>query len=295
MPPAPVKIERIAGDRTRQNTFHKRKLGLIKKAIELTVLCDCDIAIIVKSGPTIMCPEGKMSAYCNKDLEAMISQYMEEPPQEQYSNDEYSRLSKGDISLPPSRTSSAATTLGASMPAFEVDVAAGTHKLVSSEDEEEKLKLRLESMEAELQKLRDVVASGTSAIEITSAVQSCIAEHTPAAEQNYQEVAPAPGVEEACATEGWEQALVGKKRPAVPLDVSCEALSQRGTPERESKRTCVESDEAPAWLAQLGVGREVSWDLGGFFGAGAVTADPLASPFHLANTPIAAAGCPLRC
>ena len=31
MPPSKVKIERITDDRTRQNTFHKRKLGLIKK------------------------------------------------------------------------------------------------------------------------------------------------------------------------------------------------------------------------------------------------------------------------
>jgi len=36
----------------RQNTFHKRKLGLIKKAIELTVLTDCDCAIILRSGTT---------------------------------------------------------------------------------------------------------------------------------------------------------------------------------------------------------------------------------------------------
>lgn len=37
MPPNKVRIERIEGNRMRQNTFHKRKLGLIKKAIELTV------------------------------------------------------------------------------------------------------------------------------------------------------------------------------------------------------------------------------------------------------------------
>eukprot|EP00961_Rhodomonas_salina_P070063 940941-Rhodomonas_salina.3 len=72
MPPSKVKIERISGDRTRQNTFHKRKLGLIKKAIELTVLCDCECAIILRSGPTVTCLEGRMSAYCNKDLEKML-------------------------------------------------------------------------------------------------------------------------------------------------------------------------------------------------------------------------------
>lgn len=87
MPPSKVKIERIVGDRTRQNTFHKRKLGLIKKAIELTVLCDCECAIILRSGPTVMCQEGRLSAYCNKDLEKMLKDALAEMPLEYYTNE----------------------------------------------------------------------------------------------------------------------------------------------------------------------------------------------------------------
>mmetsp|Transcript_57313 Transcript_57313/g.134606 ORF Transcript_57313/g.134606 Transcript_57313/m.134606 type:complete len:255 (-) Transcript_57313:409-1173(-) len=94
MPPSKVKIERISGDRTRQNTFHKRKLGLIKKAIELTVLCDCECAIILRSGPTVTCLEGRMSAYCNKDLEKMLRDCLAELPMDHYTNAEYARFVK---------------------------------------------------------------------------------------------------------------------------------------------------------------------------------------------------------
>jgi len=89
MPPAKVKIERIEGNRTRQNTYQKRKLGWIKKAIELTVLCDCDVAIILRSGPTITCRDGKLTAYCNKDLETMLKECLAELPVETYNNSEY--------------------------------------------------------------------------------------------------------------------------------------------------------------------------------------------------------------
>ena len=94
MPPAKVKIERIKGDRIRQNTFHKRKMGLVKKAIELSVLCDCDCAVILKSCPTIHCKEGRLMAYCSKDLESMLRECLTHMPLHVYDNSEYARFAK---------------------------------------------------------------------------------------------------------------------------------------------------------------------------------------------------------
>jgi len=42
-----IKIARIDDERVRKVTFTKRKAGLIKKAMELSLLCDCEIALIV--------------------------------------------------------------------------------------------------------------------------------------------------------------------------------------------------------------------------------------------------------
>ncbi|KAB0394312.1 hypothetical protein E2I00_000122 [Balaenoptera physalus] len=42
-----IQIQRITDERNRQVTFTKRKFGLMKKAYELSVLCDCEIALII--------------------------------------------------------------------------------------------------------------------------------------------------------------------------------------------------------------------------------------------------------
>ena len=42
-----IQISRITDERNRQVTFNKRKFGVMKKAYELSVLCDCEIALII--------------------------------------------------------------------------------------------------------------------------------------------------------------------------------------------------------------------------------------------------------
>ncbi|AQK83301.1 Putative MADS-box transcription factor family protein [Zea mays] len=44
-----LQIKRIENNTNRQVTFSKRRNGLIKKAYELSVLCDIDIALIMFS------------------------------------------------------------------------------------------------------------------------------------------------------------------------------------------------------------------------------------------------------
>ena len=49
-------------------TFNKRRFGLMKKAMELSVLCECDIAIIVMSGD-------KLYQYSNTDIYDLIRRF----------------------------------------------------------------------------------------------------------------------------------------------------------------------------------------------------------------------------
>ncbi|XAR62295.1 hypothetical protein NMG60_11017008 [Bertholletia excelsa] len=50
-----LQIKRIENTTNRQVTFSKRRNGLIKKAYELSVLCDIDIALIMFSPSQRLC------------------------------------------------------------------------------------------------------------------------------------------------------------------------------------------------------------------------------------------------
>jgi len=81
-----IKIERIANERNRQATFTKRKNGLFKKAMELSILCDCEISLIIFNNQT-----GKYFQYSSSDNDKILLRYIDsdESPVQAYTNTDY--------------------------------------------------------------------------------------------------------------------------------------------------------------------------------------------------------------
>ncbi|RRT74378.1 hypothetical protein B296_00032396 [Ensete ventricosum] len=61
-----LQIKRIENNTNRQVTFSKRRNGLIKKAYELSVLCDIDIALIMFS------PSGRLSHFSGRRRSSIL-------------------------------------------------------------------------------------------------------------------------------------------------------------------------------------------------------------------------------
>lgn len=66
-----IRIERIPDERNRSVTFTKRKNGLLKKAMELSVLCDAEIAVIILTGGGGR-DKPRMYEYCSGDLKGVL-------------------------------------------------------------------------------------------------------------------------------------------------------------------------------------------------------------------------------
>lgn len=81
-----IKIARINDERSRHATFAKRKNGLVKKAIELSILCDCEIALVIFNS------QGKLTQYSSGNIDQTLSKFIDEKPQEQYTNDSYGQF-----------------------------------------------------------------------------------------------------------------------------------------------------------------------------------------------------------
>ncbi|MED6109307.1 hypothetical protein PIB30_032176 [Stylosanthes scabra] len=64
-----IKIKKIDNITARQVTFSKRRRGLFKKANELSVLCDADLALIVFSAT------GKLFHYASSSMDETITRY----------------------------------------------------------------------------------------------------------------------------------------------------------------------------------------------------------------------------
>ncbi|WJX17579.1 hypothetical protein P8452_07476 [Trifolium repens] len=64
-----IEIKKIENLNSRQVTFSKRRNGLLKKAKELSVLCDAEVAVIIYSGT------GKLYEFSSKSMEHTLSRY----------------------------------------------------------------------------------------------------------------------------------------------------------------------------------------------------------------------------
>nr|KAJ0201397.1 hypothetical protein LSAT_V11C600339690 [Lactuca sativa] len=72
-----LQIKKIENSTNRQVTFSKRRNGLIKKAYELSVLCDVDVALIMFS------PSGRASIFSgSKSIEEIMARYINLPDHE---------------------------------------------------------------------------------------------------------------------------------------------------------------------------------------------------------------------
>ncbi|XP_003388870.1 PREDICTED: myocyte-specific enhancer factor 2B-like [Amphimedon queenslandica] len=66
-----IQITRIQDERSRQITFSKRKAGLLKKAYELSILCDVEIAVIM------IAHNSKLYQYASSNMNSILIRYTE--------------------------------------------------------------------------------------------------------------------------------------------------------------------------------------------------------------------------
>jgi len=64
-----VDIRPIPEGRKRQVTFMKRKTGLLKKAMELSILCQCDMAVVIFNH------NGKLYDYGSTDIHKTVRRF----------------------------------------------------------------------------------------------------------------------------------------------------------------------------------------------------------------------------
>ncbi|XP_065872997.1 truncated transcription factor CAULIFLOWER D-like isoform X2 [Euphorbia lathyris] len=67
-----VELKRIENSTSRQVTFSKRRNGLLKKAFELSILCDAEVALLIFS------PTGRAYQFASHDMDRTIFRYRNE-------------------------------------------------------------------------------------------------------------------------------------------------------------------------------------------------------------------------
>ncbi|ORY72875.1 SRF-like protein [Neocallimastix californiae] len=85
-----ITIKKITDERNRQVTFSKRKFGLMKKAYELSVLCGCEVGLIMFTGTN-----NKLFQYASSDMDRILLRYTEyNEPHESRTNEDIIKVLK---------------------------------------------------------------------------------------------------------------------------------------------------------------------------------------------------------
>ncbi|KAM9887687.1 hypothetical protein OXX69_013259, partial [Metschnikowia pulcherrima] len=80
-------IQPLSDERTKTVTFVKRKAGLFKKAYELSVLCDVDMAVIIVGNDRVY-------EYSSVDTKELMNYYKHKSPFESKSPEDYGEYKK---------------------------------------------------------------------------------------------------------------------------------------------------------------------------------------------------------
>mmetsp|Transcript_27179 Transcript_27179/g.52708 ORF Transcript_27179/g.52708 Transcript_27179/m.52708 type:complete len:576 (+) Transcript_27179:59-1786(+) len=87
-----IDIKMITSEKNRQVTFNKRRVGLMKKAMELSILCGCEVGLIVLF-------DRKLHVYSSSNIESIIKSFHDyEGPYESLDNKDRESLQPGRAS-----------------------------------------------------------------------------------------------------------------------------------------------------------------------------------------------------
>uniref|UniRef100_A0A2N9J1C1 MADS-box domain-containing protein n=1 Tax=Fagus sylvatica TaxID=28930 RepID=A0A2N9J1C1_FAGSY len=136
-----LQIKKIENTTNRQVTFSKRRNGLIKKAYELSVLCDVDVALIMFS------PSGRLSHFSgNKSIEEILVRYVNLPEHERarLKNQEFLQRALGKLKGDADRTYQEASPMSTDSQLEEIQ-----QEIVSCKSQLEDMKNRLRIFEGD--------------------------------------------------------------------------------------------------------------------------------------------------
>ena len=116
-----IKIKKIDDARGRHVTFNKRKNGLLKKAMELSLLCDAQIALVIfekREEKTNESERLSLVQYATKDMDDILLRYANKEATQKLSNKDYQRLypPKKEEEEESSSSSSSTSTSASSKP-----------------------------------------------------------------------------------------------------------------------------------------------------------------------------------